>query len=34
MNKRKCFDIELDSLEVKVFIDYKDAIEDSIIYSF
>lgn len=34
MNKRGCFDINLDSLEVKVFIDYKDAKEDSIIYSF
>jgi len=33
MNKRNCFDIELKSLEVKVFIEYKDAIEDSIIYS-
>lgn len=34
MNKRGCFDIELNSLEVKVFIDYKDLIEDFIIYSF
>lgn len=34
MNKRGCFDIELKSLEVKVFIDYKDAKENSIIYKF
>ena len=31
MNKRECFDIELNSLEVRVFIDYKDVIKDSII---
>lgn len=34
MNRRKCFDTELNSLEVRVFIDYKDVIKDSIIYSF
>lgn len=34
MNKREGFDIELNSLEVRVFIDYKDVINDSIIYSF
>ncbi len=34
MNKRGCFDIELSSLEVKIFIDYKDVIKDSIIYEF
>ena len=28
------FDIELNSLEVRVFIDYKDVINDSIVYSF
>lgn len=33
MNKRGHFDIELNSLECKVFIDYKDAIGDSIIYN-
>lgn len=33
MNKRGCFDIELQSLKVKVFIDYKDAIDNSIIYN-
>lgn len=33
MNKRDCFDIKLNSLEVKVFIDYKDAIDDSIVYN-
>ena len=33
MNKRGCFDIKLDSLEAKAFIDYKDAIHDSIIYN-
>ena len=33
MNKRGCFDIQLNSLEAKVFIDYKDAIDDSIIYN-
>lgn len=34
MNKRGCFDIELNSLEVKVFINYKDVIKDSIIYNY
>ena len=34
MNKREGFDIELNSLEVRVFIDYKDVINDSIVYSF
>ena len=34
MNKRKSFDIELNSLEVRVFIDYKDVVKDSIIYNF
>lgn len=34
MNKRGCFDTKLESLEVKVLIDYKDVIEDSIIYIF
>ena len=34
MNKRGHFDIELNSLEIKVFIDYKDAKGDSIIYNF
>lgn len=34
MNRRGCFDIELNSLEVKVLVDYNDAIEDSIIYKF
>lgn len=34
MNKRSRFDIELNSFEVKVFIDYKDVIGDSIIYNF
>lgn len=34
MNKRECFDTKLKSLEVKVFIKYKDAIGDSIIYKF
>lgn len=34
MNKRGCFDIELQSLEVKAFIDYKDAKKGSIIYEF
>lgn len=34
MNKRGHFDIELKSLEVKIFINYKDAIGDSIIYKF
>lgn len=33
MNKRDCFDIQLNSLVVKIFIDYKDAIGDSIIYN-
>ncbi len=33
MNKRNCFDIKLNSLEVNVFIDYKDAINDYIIYN-
>lgn len=33
MNKRGYFDIELNSLEVKVFIDYRDAKGDSIIYN-
>ena len=32
MNKRGHFDIPLDSLKVKVYIDYKDAIEGKIIY--
>lgn len=34
MNSRGCFDIQLNSLEVKVFIDYNDAMGDSIIYTF
>lgn len=34
MNKRNCFDIKPDSLEIKVFIDYKDAIGDAIIYEY
>lgn len=34
MNKRNCFDIELNSLEIKVFIGYKDVVGDSIIYKF
>lgn len=34
MNLRECFDIELKSLEVRVFIDYKDVVKDSIIYNF
>lgn len=33
MNKRGYFDIELNSLEVKAFIDYKDAKGNSIIYN-
>lgn len=33
MNKRGHFDIEINSLEVKVFIDYKDTIGNSIIYN-
>ncbi len=32
MNKKKCFDIELESLEVNVNINYKDVIGKSIIY--
>ena len=32
MNKRNCFDIELNSLEVKVNINYKDVQENSIAY--
>lgn len=34
MNKRGRFDTKLKSLEVRAFIDYKDVIKDSIIYSF
>lgn len=34
MNKRKGFDTELNYLEVRDFIDYKDDRKDSIIYSF
>ncbi len=34
MNKRGHFDIELRSLEIKAFIDYKDAKKGSIIYEF
>lgn len=34
MNMRNCFNIEPKTLEVKVIIDYKDAIGDSIIYKF
>lgn len=34
MNKRGCFDIELKSLEVKVFINCKDVKGDSIVYEF
>ena len=34
MNKRKCFDIPLCNLKVKVYIDYKDVLEGKIIYLF
>lgn len=34
MNKRECFDIDLNSLEVKVSIDYRDASNVAIIYEF
>lgn len=34
MNKRGHFDIKLKSLETQVFIDYKDAVEESVIYNF
>ena len=34
MNKRNCFDIKPDSLDVKVLIDYRDAIDGSIVYEF
>lgn len=34
INKRNCFDIELNSLEVKVNINYKDVQENSIVYRF
>ena len=34
MSKRSHFDIELKSLKVKIFIDYKDSIGNSIIYRF
>ena len=34
MNKRNCFDIELNSVEVKVNINYKDVQENSIVYRF
>lgn len=33
MNKRECFDIDVNSLEVKIYINYKDEIEGSIIYN-
>ena len=32
MNKKNCFDIELESLEVNININYKDVIGKSIIY--
>ncbi len=34
MNKRQCFDMEITSLEVKVYIDYRDAKNGSIIYEY
>lgn len=34
MNKRGCFDIDLCSLKVKVYIDYKDVVDNAIIYKF
>lgn len=34
MNKKGHFDIDLKTLECKIFIDYNDAIEDFIIYEF
>lgn len=34
MNKRGCFDIKLESLDVKVFVNYKDVLENAIIYNF
>jgi hypothetical protein len=34
MNKIGRFDTKLKSLEIRAFIDYKDVIKDSIIYSF
>lgn len=34
MNKKGCFDIELESLEVRVFIDYRDTDGKSIIYDY
>lgn len=34
MNKRNCFDINLYSIEVKVYIDYNDAKEGSIVYNY
>jgi len=34
MNQRNCFDIELNTLKVKAFINYKDAAYDSITYEF
>lgn len=34
MNKRGCFDIQLNSLKVKIFINYKDALDSYIEYWF
>lgn len=34
MNQRNCFDIDLLSIEVKIYINYNDANGDSIIYDF
>lgn len=34
MNKRGCFDVKLESLEIKVCVDYKAAIDGTIVYNY